>query len=518
MKGSRLDWMIVAAVALVSVIAFALVAPGMGLNIDEGPYIEAGDLYAGWLVRFAGAIVRMDAQGVKDAVAAIPQYWTYNHEHPPLTKIVYGITGRTFGGLLGTILAARVGALFFLLVLQASLYFLIAPAFGRFAGAAGALAILSHPRLLAHGMMCEMDLPSAATVLLCTLLFVKGLERRRYAIFCGIAFGLALATKINGFFIFFPLVLWGYIFHRRKFSENFFWMSVLGPLTFVLTWPWLWSDTISRIIAFLQFQATHKFEPVYYMGSTYTAAPWHYPFVILLAATPLVILLFAAASLVRWREKPLDGNTILLLFLFLYPLLVVMPESVPVYNQMRLFLLSPVMLCGLAGVGAAVILERLQKLRLARGKATILAAGLGGLLIVPGFVGSAVTHPYELSSYGAAVGFRTGAVSRGFGLLHWAQVEPAVVRWLNQEFPQGAFVDGGSGAATVLKHYQALGVLSKKFTFGAGGDYWVICTNHSYSGFPRWWFLYYGLDPEYRPFKTFAHDGFRYVVVYRKGR
>jgi hypothetical protein len=174
------------------------------------------------------------------------------------------------------------------------------------------------------------------------------------------------------------------------------------------------------------------------------------------------------------------------------------------------------MLCGLAGIGAAVILERLQRLQFAKGKTVIFMAGLGALLVLPGFIGSAVTHPDELSCYGAAIGFRTGAVNHGFDLLHWAQVDPGVVRWLNEEFPQGAVLDEGSGAATVLKHYQALGVLSNKFTFTQGGDYWILCTNYSYSGFPRWWHLYYGLDPEYRPFKTFIRDGFRYVVVYKK--
>jgi 4-amino-4-deoxy-L-arabinose transferase-like glycosyltransferase len=497
MKSTNCQALPLLPVGVLSLVLFAFVAGGLPVTVDETPYIAAGRSYADWLIGGAAAVASGDAAALARQLQARDDAYAINHEHPPLAKTVYGLCGRLFR-VFGPLAGPRVGGLFFLLVLQVSLYFLIAPNFGRLAATAGALAVIAHPRIVAHAFTCGLDLPVAALSVLCALLFVRGLERRAAAVLCGVVWGLAMATKNNGVFLVVPLFLWGYLFDRRRVADNLFFMALLGPLTFVASWPWLWNDTFVRLIDYLRFHAQHVVEPSYFRGAVYAVHSWTYPLATLFAATPLVILAFAAVALARLRKRPFDPLVSLFAFLAVFAVLIVCPPSVPVYNGDRLFLLTEILLCGMAGVGLAAAAARLTAASQTPRRRVVVVAILGGVLLLPGLIGVAATHPYERSYYGALVGFRGGAMRLGFNPMEWSEVPPAAVKLLTRSFPQGLNLDNNSGAATVLRGYQQLGLLSPRFRFSDRAEYWLVEGNLAYSGFPRYWSLYYDIDPEYR--------------------
>ena len=517
MTDLRKDLLILGAAALVTLVAFTIMAPRVGITIDEGQYIFPGRSYVDWTFTTVWAGLTGNRDALAKQIDNSDTAWSQEHTHPPLAKLAYGFFDRLLGGLVGRLVALRIGALFLFLVLQAALYFLIAPRYGRLAGGIALFALLSNPRILVHGFFCEVDMPFATLAVLTTLFFIKGLEKRSWAIATGLVWGLALATKINACFLIVPLVAWGYLFHRRRMLDNLFWMLVIGPIVFVGTWPWLWHETLSRILDYFRFHTNHFPIPSFYFGSVYIQTPWHYPIVTLIASTPLVLLIAAAVSLGRLKKRPLDDRYILLVLLAAHPVLLLMPSSIPAYDNIRLFILTPVVLCGLAGLGGAWAIRRISKSSYLETKKPLVAAALIALLLVPGFIGTLVTHPYQLSYYGAAVGFRSGAVKAGLNLLTWAQVDTHVVEQLEQQYPQGLVLDRNSGVATILGYYQRLGMLNANFRFANNAPYWmIIVANFAYSGFEQWWRLYYDIDPSYRHVLGFTEDGYRYYALYEK--
>jgi 4-amino-4-deoxy-L-arabinose transferase-like glycosyltransferase len=517
MTFGKTDALILGLTFLAALMVFALVADDIGMNVDEGPYIFAGGYYSAWIVDTAKTV--FSPTGLKRQWGSIEDFsrgWFYNHEHPPIAKTVYGIFGRLFEQPLGQILAPRIGALFFQLVLLISVYFLITPRYGRLAATFAMLAILSHPRLLAHSSMCGLDMPAVATAMLFVLFFVKGLECRICSALCGVALGLAVGTKINNPFIGIAVAGWGLMFHRTKAIRNIVFMATLGPLTFFATWPWMWKNTIARVQEYMQFHLNHMIEPVFYMGATFRGAPWHYAIVMLLVATPLVLVLFAGSVFARRWKRPVDDLLILLAVLVVAPILVVMPESVPIYNGLRLFLMSATVISVLAGIGAAQVYDRLKQTSWFVLRKRELVAGIGAVLLLPGFFGSIVTHPFEMTYYGAQVGYRTGAMELGFNLVPWGQADAGLIEWLNEKFPDGADIAWDSGAATAIAYYRTLGKLNPKIRVVRGGKYWIVCSNFSYAGFPDYWLIYNDLHPEYKRIGTYPDNELKIINIYER--
>jgi|GEM_PF-4227497 len=488
-----------------TVLLFMLLSPQTGLHIDEGPYIIAGRNAAGWLKELFSA-----GPGILQA-PAIDNWWSYNHEHPPFGKIIFGLADLLLRPWLGPIVAPRAGALLFFLIAQASIYFLLLP-FGRWQATLGALLPAAQPHLFFHALTVTVDLPAVSMSLLCLLFFIRGLEKHCYAPLCGIAWGLAMASKINGVFLALPLFVWGYSFKRKQVVDNIFWMIILGPLTVFAVWPWLWHDTLVRVLDYLRFHAAHVHEPVYLWGRVFQQPPWYYPLLILAVVTPAFILLGALLSLRLPDQSEARRLSWLLWGMAAVSVLVVMPPSVPVYNAVRLFLLAPAMLAPLAALGVGQTLRlTIFKRREPWGKWFAVM-----LLLMPGMLGVITSHPYLLSYYNELVGFRAGAVRLGFDPLPWAQIEPALVRWLQEKYPQGATIVTNSGPATILKSYQALQLLPKNFKFAEDGDLWVIEEILAYSGFERWWRLRRNEDQAYEFLHSFEHGGQRFISVYRR--
>ena len=62
----------------------------------------------------------------------------------------------------------------------------------------------------------------------------------------------------------------------------------LTPLVVLATWPWMWADTLARLIEYLQFHREHAYYNMEFLGTNYNEPPMplSYPFVMTLTTVP----------------------------------------------------------------------------------------------------------------------------------------------------------------------------------------------------------------------------------------
>ncbi|MFB3881204.1 MAG: ArnT family glycosyltransferase [Armatimonadota bacterium] len=334
-------------------------------------------------------------------------------------------------------------ALWFALTICA-IYLFCRGVWGRRGALFGALAFATMPRVIADAHFDALDMPVACWFFVTAVLAARAMRRRSWplAVLAGIAFGLALLSKLNAFFLPILLILWAAIFHRNQWPKLIL-MIALGPLVFWVGWPWMWFDTADHLRAYLAFHTGHAAYNVWYLGRLWQYAPWHYPFVITAVTTPALLLALALIGIGRVvvgraRLRPPAADQALLLLGLLVTLLPNALPSSPKYNGVRLFLPAFPFLAALAGGGFAWVQEisgrfgsKLPKQRAAR-LSSLVAAALGALLLYPGANAAIRIHPYQLAYYNALVSGTAGATRRGFETIYWGQVLKEAPHFLNR--------------------------------------------------------------------------------------
>ncbi len=192
------------------VLAFAvlwLTESAVGYPRDESVYFAAAEAYAGWFRQ----LFQSPARALTDA--AIVRGWDYNHEHPALMKTLFGLSHLLFHDALGlrSAPAFRLPAFAFSALIPALSFLFGSALYGRTAGLFAALCWMLVPRQYFNSELAAFDVPVAAMWLLVVYCFWRALEDVRWGLWCGVAFGLAIATKHNALFLPFvltPFALW----------------------------------------------------------------------------------------------------------------------------------------------------------------------------------------------------------------------------------------------------------------------------------------------------------------------
>ena len=408
----RIAW----ALGLVAALAVVLTIADPGITIDEPLDVRPGRTYVSTL-RARG--LRFFDRATVDAV------FRDNAEHPPLGRWLLGIastlgepfevllrgrdpvglfvvSGRlapalTFGALVGLVSAAAGGR------------------YGRPAGIAAGLALAIMPRAFAHAHLGALDTFIAFFWTLALLSAVKAIEGRRPLAMmglAGLAWGLALLTKIHAWFL--PPIVLAWALSRLKPGRAiaaFSAWTVVGLSTFFAGWPWLWFDPAGRLRAYLGTGVERASIRVLYFGQVYADrdVPWHYPWFYFAATIPVGLLAIGLWGLLRGaRERPGDPFAGLLagsIGMFL----VVFSTRIPVYDGERLFLVAFPLFAILVGKGFASLRDHCGR----KGRMALVALMIGQ--------GSAVVmlHPFGLSYYNALVGGLPGAERLGLELTYW---------------------------------------------------------------------------------------------------
>ena len=409
---------------------------GPGITWDEANFITSSISYLNWFDILKHDIGKGNLHHAlsKDTIT---EFWRATHEHPPFAKLLTAFTIHIFHKFSDLIFAARISTAFIFSLLILLVYKFTAREYGEYAGYFSAISLFIMPRIFGHAHFASLDICMSFTWFLTIFSFVKGIHNWKWSIITGIAYGLALATKLNSFFLPIPLLLWAHLYHRKEYSRNLMAMFFLSPLVLITIWPWLWHEPITRIVRYLSSHATVRFPiPVYYLGSTYKeTAPWHYPLIMTIVTLPPAVFILTVSEIVKTaKDKFRDSTcTLILLNIAVCIGIMILPQAQK-YDGVRLFLPAFPFIACLAGISLAkipTVFTVLQKRRFVLPLCFLfLAAGVLPLINI---------HPYYLSYYNIFVGGVNGANKLGFETTYWGDTcTDDVLNYINENAKDGA--------------------------------------------------------------------------------
>ncbi len=245
-------------------------------------------------------------------------------------------------------------------------------------------------------------------------------------------------------------------------------MALLGPLVFVVGWPWLWHDTLARLGGYLAFHLRHYPIFLFYDGEIWNEpfAPGRVALIMAFITQPAVVValgtlgsLSATVSLVRLLRTARNANDtnvdpdlepgsrlrdrVMALALLQAALSVgvVALSNVPRYGGEKLFMPFFPFWCVLAGRGVVVVVGAVRNFVQLAGPGldkvrvhAVVAAVVLLLSVLPGFRGTGrFFGGYALSYYGELTGGLRGAVSRGHERTYYDVADKTLARFLDQQ-------------------------------------------------------------------------------------
>ena len=415
---------IAGALGVVAALAVLLTIADPGITVDEPLDVRPGRAYVATL-RAKG--LRFFDRATVDAV------FRDNAEHPPLGRWLLGIAS-TLGEPFEILLRGRdpvglyvvAGRLAPALVFGALVGLVAATAgsrYGRAAGLAAGASLAMMPRAFAHAHLGALDTFIAFFWTLALLSAAMSIEGRRPVAMMGLsglAWGLALLTKIHAWFLPPIMLAWalGRLKPGRAIAACAAW-AFAGLATYFAGWPWLWYDPVGRLRAYLGTGVERASIRVLYFGQVYADrdVPWHYPWFYFVATVPIGLLAMGLWGLLRRdRDRRFDPFAGLLagsIGMFL----LVFSTRIPVYDGERLFLVAFPLFAILVGRGFGLIRDRAGR----KGRIALMA-----LMIGQGY-GVVMLHPFGLSYYNALVGGLPGAERLGLELTYWGDAVDVVL-------------------------------------------------------------------------------------------
>ena len=373
--------------------------------------------------------------------------------------------------------------------------------FGRAAGVVAALAMLLQPRFFFDAHLACFDAAIGAMWFFTVYAYWKSWRSKRWAVLTGVFWGLALATKLNAFFI--PPVLlvhwiWcGWRDFGLERGEDGIWlwrtpalpwafvaMALLGPLIFSLHWPYIWFDTFARVKWYMMFHLKHVHYFARYFGQNLIRPPFpvSFPFGMTAVTVPATLLGASALGVVAYvvehrvgarfketfesirtrrrlppRIEGYRGTGLLLGLNFLVPILIIAQPSTPVFGGTKHWIPSMPFLAMMVGLGvtyaarrgAEVIAERWPargeqarfntKRRGVIGAVATLLAALA--VLAPAATELRRSHPQGIAYYNELIGSYQGAADAGMLRQFWGYASRQALPWVNRSAPRGSRID-----------------------------------------------------------------------------
>lgn len=478
------------------IIAFTL--NDYGITWDETIYFYSGDSYLRWWL--------------DPSIEKIEAYWRINHEHPPLVKLLSGVSHYIFQeklNLFGHIFSYRLSTLLFVFIANYFLFRFMAELFSWPIAIFSALIFFFLPRIFFHAHLGAFDYPVSSLWVAVIYLFWKAQNEKKikWILLSAIFLGLAILTKINAFFLYVPLLFfwaWDFIEKQnhldlqRKFF-NLIFIFIIPPIMLILLWPWLWQDTISRVLGFVFFHRYHPGVFTYYLGKQWPIQPWHYPFVMTFVTLPPLIFFLFLIGFLRIIFDP-DKTKIFILFNALFPLILISLPSVPKYDGVRLFLPAFSFISMIAGMGVRQILLIIKSTPSPRPsphqngerRAGRIAMFIFIILFAFTVYSSIIKiHPYQSSYYSELIGGVEGAVRKGFELDYWGNAYIGALPWMNQHAQSTFWVYMADIEPIVLwgfDLYKKDGLLKESVKFGHknNSDYLLLLIRQGFFDEEMW--------------------------------
>lgn len=339
------------------------------------------------------------------------------------------------------------------------LFVFVSRAFSREAALFSSLALIFMPRFFAQSKYMLFDLPSAIMWLITVWLFWKGLRDWRYGLLTGVAFGIALTTKEMVLFLPVVLLAWLLISYRDRLAEMirgfrrdmhlrvpriplvYLSFIFLSPLVMFLLYPWIWYNTLERLMWLPAYYGS-MMEGVatFYMGQIHAHLPWHYTFMLALAATPLVIVAFSLLGVFKSVKDTitLENRVSFLILLSALSPMVVLSIIGVVYNGVQEFLPAFPFIAILSGMGASCFLAGLRKRVSGRAVKAVMVV-MVFLFVFPGLL--AVAKGHADSYYNGLFGGAGGVYRNGyFEAADTGEPYLEAAGWLNNNIERNATI------------------------------------------------------------------------------
>jgi 4-amino-4-deoxy-L-arabinose transferase-like glycosyltransferase len=408
------------------------------------------------------------------------------HGHPPFYAVL-GLAGDLLAPSWDALPRARLGPILLFSATAAAIFGFVAGRWGCWAAALAASSWVFQPNLFAHGHYAGFDGTLTALWALAIITFAQAMEpagpprepeslRWGWTLGFGLVVGCALASKLTGWFLPLPFLVWAGLYRSRRASRTLFvgLVVALGAV-YAMVPPW-WTDPIDGVSRFFASNLTRSATfplRIQFLHAVYEtpreSLPWYNTLVWTLMVTPVGFLAMAVAGLwsaVRgWRREPIGlliaGNWALLIALRAMP-------HTPGHDGVRLFLPAFGVLALLGGMGARFLIDRWG--RLAR---AVIAACL-----LEGVVSLAVMMPVPLSYFSPIVGGLSGAAALGMEpTYYWDALGPGPRQWLAGHTSAGETVQFPMFTRSFLYLRRIGGLPPRLASIDPGRPRWVVLQN-----------------------------------------
>ncbi|MEM1347776.1 MAG: glycosyltransferase family 39 protein [Myxococcota bacterium] len=492
-KAQELDGRDVWIALSVCILGFVLMMStmDMGFTRDETFYFHAAELYAKWFeALWEGAVAGTPRAAFHQSV--VDAHWGYNGEHPALIKSMCAVSLKIFHehlGWLGRTASMRAPAAWMSSMLLGGVYLFARQLCGRIGGVIAVGALLTQPRFFFHAHLACFDAPVTALWFAVMFAYWKSTCSRVWGVATGVLWGLALATKLNAFFLPPLMVLhWALVNWRDfgivrdahgtacvrspKLPVAFVAMALLGPLIFYGHWPRIWFDTFERVRWYMAFHLNHVHYFVYAFGENLWRPPFpvSFPFAMTAVTVPLATLVSSVlgagalmhargwgarasawAKALRRRRLPQPdegadprGTTLLLWINVLFPLALIAGPETPIFGGTKHWMPAMPFVAIFAAVGVVAAAQRaVDAWRAARGASPAwvqraVCVVLAMLVVGAGAVQTAHNHPFGTSYYNEALGGVRGGADRKMMRQFWGYASRPALGWVDAKAPKGA--------------------------------------------------------------------------------
>ena len=450
----------------------------LGYARDEGFYFVSARTYGKWFELLA------TSPHEALAPATVDKFWSVNSEHPALMKSLFALSNQYlqekhhFFSMTGT--SFRFPAMVLSGLLLGVVYLWARRLHGRLAGLVAALSLGFFPRVFFNAHLACFDAPIMALFAITAFSYVESLRKGGVVLplVTGVAFGLALDTKHNAWFL--PIAgvahlvgtaalalvlrapLWP---ATKRILANLAAMGVLGPLVFYALWPWIWHDTSARLHAYVQFHVGHEYYNMEFLGENYWQPPMPraYAWVMTLGTVPgIALLLFGvgvvhhvlrAVRVVRRRDAAAIDSLRETLFVGLCLGACYAPwlsTNTPIFGGTKHWLPAYPFLVLFAATGFSRVRRGLVQLaahvrsrkspRLVPGAGLALGVALAVVAVAAPMREALHSHPWGLSAYTPLVGGAPGAATLGLNRTFWGYTTGSVEGDLNRDVRPGGTV------------------------------------------------------------------------------
>jgi len=467
---------------VLAVITTALVVANqheVGLARDEIVYMQHGAKYADWWIGLVKLDHGISKQGITRTFGG-PGATDNNKEHPPLLKTAFGLSHRLVHGKLGVdeVTAFRLPSAILHGLLVYLVFAMVLALWGTAEAVVAGLLVMLLPRALFHASLAAFDAPIMTLWFATVYAYWRCLDGRKWPWQVGVVFGLALATKHNALLLPFALGLHylhvGFhggglrtmLTHRWRVIVS---LAVLGPLTMVALWPWLWFDTYAHVKAWLEFHLTHVHYNFEYLGQNWNAPrfPWHVAVVTTLFTVPVVTLAGAAVGVGAWFARRRAHGDVRApgLLLALSAAASIGPfflGTTPIFGAEKHWMPALPSLCIAGGVGVVWAGRALAR-RISTTRPRAVLGVFAAVIVLAPFVETVTAQPYALTWYNALAGGAPGGADHGMNRQFWGVAARGALPILARHAPPPG------GKAPVYTHdaspawgfYQKLGLVPR---------------------------------------------------------